>query len=431
MDSLKNGNWHMKQRFVMASICAALLLLFSIDSLAQTVTSTPNSVEIQNLQPVVLRITKSDGSNDSERMGRVESVKVGDQLAKFHKDAEGITITPPKLPVGTQSVKLFDKDNNEIEKGQLVYQSVSSGGANAQSIQELSRRNEEARRDQLVKSNWYYLLVTLMFIAVLVPFVFAIYRGTSGSPALGNRPLGLPVGSFRSILAYSLVAYMGFFVLTSILSVSQFAPPEFLLGIVATVIGFYFGSRSSDEGETIQKAGIVRGIVRNGTKPSRGAMVKFKRSADGTEPYSRISDLDGRFELRGATPGKYKVCASLTGYNPSDEQEISVVEGSDHEIEILIKSAVGSQQQPSQTGIVQGTVTKPDGTPAPQASIVLTQGGSEKFKKTADGSGRYKIDGVTVGEYNVEATLSPHNPSDKATVKVISNGQHTVDLRLK
>ena len=75
-----------------------------------------------------------------------------------------------------------------------------------------------------------------------------------------------------------------------------------------------------------------------GANPARGAIVKLKRSADGTEPYSRISDLDGRFELRGATPGKYKVCASLTGSNPSDDQEISVAEGSDHEIEILIKS---------------------------------------------------------------------------------------------
>ena len=60
MDYLKNENWNMRQRFVMAFIFTALLLLSTIDGFAQTVTSTPNSVEIQNLQPVVLRITKSD-----------------------------------------------------------------------------------------------------------------------------------------------------------------------------------------------------------------------------------------------------------------------------------------------------------------------------------------------------------------------------------
>ena len=80
--------------------------------------------------------------------------------------------------------------------------------------------------------------------------------------------------------------------------------------------------------------------------------------------------------------------------------------------------------------MVQGTVTKPDGTPAPQASIVFTQGGLEKFKKTTDVSGKYKIDAVAIGEYNVEASLSPHNPSKKATVKVTSSGQHAVDLEL-
>lgn len=287
---------------------------------------------------------------------------------------------------------------------------------------------EEERREKLVGSNWYFLLVTLMFGAVLFPFVVAIYRGTSGSAATGNRPLGLPVGSFRSILAYSLVAYMGFYVLTSILSVSLFAPPDFLSGIVATVIGFYFGSRSGDEGVAGLNTGTVRGIVRQGTSPAAGAVVRFKRSDDNTEPYSRIAEVNGRFELSGAKPGKYKVRASLAG-SASDEQEVSVTEGSDHEIEILIKSA--GAPPPPQTGTVQGTVTKPDGTAAPQASVVLSQGGAKKFEKTTDAGGKYKIDAVAAGDYEVEASLAPHTPSDKAKVKVTPNGQHTVDLKLK
>lgn len=205
-----------------------------------------------------------------------------------------------------------------------------------QDLARLRAIQEEARRDKLASYNWYYVLVSLMFFAVLVPFVLAIYRGTSGSPATNNRPLGLPVGSFRSILAYSLVAYLGFYVLTSILSVSLFAPPDFLLGIVATVIGFYFGSRAGGDEETSTKTGTVRGIVRQGTFPARGALIRFRRTDDNTVPYSRLSDLDGRFELRGAKPGGYIVSASLTGAQPSPDQEISVAEGSDHEIEINI-----------------------------------------------------------------------------------------------
>ncbi|MBU4260572.1 MAG: carboxypeptidase-like regulatory domain-containing protein [Proteobacteria bacterium] len=418
MDSKKNVNWNTKRWFIMTVICSALLLLFGSDCSAQTVTLTPGSVEIAKLQPIVLHITKADGSSDSVCINQVAFVKVGDQLALFQKDAERITITPPKLTPGKQFVQLLDKDYREIAKGELIYQNVSSGG-------------EEARRNQLANSNWYYILVSCMFLCVLGPFVLAIYRGTSGSHTTGHRPLGLPVGSFRSILAYSLVAYLGFFVLTSILSVSQFAPPDFLLGIVATVIGFYFGSRAGDEGEASQKTGTVLGIVRYGTNPARGASVKFKRSADGTEPYSRISDLEGRFVLKGAAPGKYKVCASLTGSSPSDEQEISVAEGSDHEIEILIKSSDSVPPLTPQTGTVQGTVMKPDGTPAPQATVVFTQEGVEKAKKTTDTTGKYKIDTVAVGDYDIEASLSPYNPSEKLKVKVTSAEQSSIDLKLE
>ena len=430
MDSSKNGNWSTRRRFVMAFICPALLLLLGSDVSAQKVTAKSDSVDPAKRQPVVLQITKADGSIDPALIEQVQSVKVGDKQVTFKKDAEGITITPPELSLGTQPVQLLDSANKVIAQGELRYQSESSGD-NGLSIQELTRRREETRRDRLVGYNWYYILVTLMFLAVVGPFVLAIFRGTSHARGPDNRPLGLPVGSFRSILAYSLVAYLGFYVLTSILSVSQFTPPDFLLGIVATVIGFYFGSRSGDEGEASPNTGTVRGIVRQVTNPARGATVKFKRSADGTEPYSRISDLDGRFELRGAAPGKYEVTASLTGFTPSDAQEIAIAGGSDHEIEIVIKSAVPAPQPSAQTGTVQGTVTKPDGTPAPQASVVFSQGSVEKFKETTDASGKYKIDTMAAGEYDVEASLVPHTPSATAKVQVTSGGQHTVDLQLR
>jgi hypothetical protein len=311
---------------------------------------------------------------------------------------------------------------------------TATPGTDERVTQDLARLrtvNEENRREKLVASSWYYLLVTVMFGALLFPFIVAIYRGTSGSAATGNRPLGLPVGSFRAILAYSLVAYLGFYILTSVLSVSLFAPPDFLLGIVATVIGFYFGSRSGDGGEENLKTGTVRGLVRQGTSPARGAVIKFRRSDDGTEPYSRITDVDGRFELRGAKPGKYKVSASLTGSTPSDEQEIAIAEGSDHEIEFLMKSVTTPPSEPMQTGTVQGTVTKPDGTPAPQANVVLLQEGVKKYEKATDINGTFKIDNVAAGDYDAEASLSPHITSDKAKVRVTANGQHNVGLALK
>jgi hypothetical protein len=397
---------------------------------AQTViTVTPNSVDPVKPQQVTLQI-KTNGASDLALVGQVQSVNVSDKpAADLKKEGDVIKITPPSLDPGPKILQLLDSAKNVLATGELVYKSESKGGDNrSQTLEEQRSQSAEARRDALTKYTWYYLLVTGMFLAVLVPFVLAIYRGTSGSASTNNRPLGLPVGSFRSILAYSLVAYLGFYILTSILSVSTFPPPDFLLGIVATVIGFYFGSRTGEEGEASEKTGIVRGSVRQGTNPARGAIIKFKRTDDGKEPYSRISDVDGRFELRGAKPGKYKVSASLTGSTPSDEQEVAVAEGSDHEIELVIKAAAPPAPQ---TGTVQGAVTKPSGDAAPQATVTLSQGGVKKFEKTADATGKYKIDAVPVGDYDVEALLAGNANSDKVKVTITANGQHNVALQLK
>ncbi len=198
------------------------------------------------------------------------------------------------------------------------------------------------------------------------------------------------------MVAFTLVASLATYILASIVTISDFSPPDFLLGIVATVIGFYFGSRSGEEGAAEPKAGTVRGTVRKDGKPASGARVKFKRTDD-TEPYSRITDVEGRFELRGARPGKYKVTAELTGAPASAEQEVTAAEGSDHEIEIVIKT----------TGTVEGTVMKADGTTLAAGSTVeLSQAGVKKSTKTADATGKYKFENVPAGDYEIQASLT-------------------------
>ena len=327
------------------SLSIAMILRLSCITFAQTptITLTPAFVDSANPARVVVGVVKADGSPDADAIARIKGVTVDGSAVQLQpSDGNPLTFQPPKLTAaGVKAVLFLDSANREIARAALEYRAAggtAEGGA-ASRIDDQIRLQEQSRRDRLAGSYWYYFLISMMFLFVLGPFVLAIYRGTSGSIITQRRPLGLPVGSFRSILAYSLVAYLGFYVLTSILSVSVFAPPDFLLGIVATVIGFYFGSRSSDEGEASAKTATVRGIVRQGTSPVGGALVKFKRSADGVEPYSRISDVNGRFELNGAATGKYTVQASLTGSAASDAQEITLSEGSDHEIQLVIGSA--------------------------------------------------------------------------------------------
>jgi Carboxypeptidase regulatory-like domain len=321
-------------------VCLAAVGLATF-ACGQTITANPTSVDPARPAKVTLTITPPDTAKGL--IEKVEAVTVGGQPATIgSKDAAKGTleITPPSLTAtGDQPLELLDKDKASLAKGTLRYTPAPDQGAGDE--HSLSREQQEyrweARRDKLAEYDAYYFLVTMIFLFVLVPFVAAVYRATRATDGAEGRPLGLPVGSFRSILAYTLVTYLGFYVLSSILSLTPFGPPEFLLGTVSTVIGFYFGSRSGEEAETkAGKTGIVRGRVRDGEKPAAGARVAFARGTDGAAVYTRFSDVEGRFEVTGVLVGKYIVQASVAGPRSSKPQEVTVVEGADLEIEILI-----------------------------------------------------------------------------------------------
>jgi cation transport ATPase len=106
---------------------------------------------------------------------------------------------------------------------------------------------EQARQTELTGSFWFPASIILMFAAVLLGFGYTITRAIRFSKETFRSPTGMPEGSLRAMLAFMLVTFLGFYVLASILSFSAFKLPEALLGIIATVIGFYFGSRTSEE----------------------------------------------------------------------------------------------------------------------------------------------------------------------------------------
>lgn len=326
-------------RFALLLLCPGLLLLFSSGVRAQVVKVTANPSSIADAakpSPVVLHVTKADNSDvDQTFNDQFGSVKVGDTTVQHQFDAAkgDITITPPASLTGAQKVQLLNKTGQPLGETTVQYPAATgSTGSNAGGNPDRLGQ----RIDDQVKSWWYRGVMALLFAALLLPFSLTLVRVIRFSRSSFRNPLGFPVGSFRAMLAYTLVAYLGFYILTSILTVSAFPPPDSLLGIVATVVGFYFGTRSTEETTDPGVSGIVRGIVRLGTNPARGATVKFKRE-DGTEPYIRITDVDGHFVVVGVKAGKYKVRAEITGSLPSDPVDVTVSEGSDQEIAITIK----------------------------------------------------------------------------------------------
>lgn len=195
----------------------------------------------------------------------------------------------------------------------------------------------ECRRDGLAKSGWFIFTIILLFALLLGPFAWIIIRAVKYSSATYRSPLGLPEGSLRAMLAYTLVAFVGFYILASILSFSAFEPPPFLLGIVATVIGFYFGSRTGeDKGAGTRTVGIVQGDVTDKTAaPAGGANVELSQS--GGKKLTQKADANGKYKFDNVSAGDYDIQASLTPHMPSDLAKVKVTAGATQTVNLTLK----------------------------------------------------------------------------------------------
>ena len=142
------------------------------------------------------------------------------------------------------------------------------------------------------------------------------------------------------MLAFLLVAFLGFYVYASVLSLSDFKLPEALLGIIATVIGFYFGSRSVEgagAGARSEQTGSVDGSVldNNGT-PAGGATVDLSQA--GVKKLTQPADLSGKFKFDNVPIGDYEIQASKSGHTPSDSAKAKVTTGRTQTVNLKLKS---------------------------------------------------------------------------------------------
>jgi hypothetical protein len=195
-------------------------------------------------------------------------------------------------------------------------------------------------RAKLVQSNWYPIAVSLLFGALLIGFAATIIRVILRSKSSFRSPLGLPDGSLRAMLAFMLVAFLGFYVYASILSLSDFRLPESLLGIIATVIGFYFGSRSAEGAAaataTAGRTGSVDGtVVDSANSPASGATIELSQA--GARKLTQTADQSGKFKFDNVPIGDYDIQASKTGSAPSDSAKVKVTAGGTQTVNLKLK----------------------------------------------------------------------------------------------
>jgi hypothetical protein len=304
---------------IAVSLIAQLLLASAAVAQAPPVQQTTRAVpivvapiEVDASAPGEIVITP-DAAADPDVLKRVDHATVDGESVEVRRSGATFVLTPPPLGPGLKVLQLRDAAEAVLAETQIEFRGAPAAPT-------------EERRQVIAQSNWFYALVTLLFAAIVVPFSFGIvatvWRGSAGASAMG-QPLGLPEGTVRAVLAFLLVAYLGFYVLASVLSVSEFKPPEFLSGIVATVIGFYFGTRSNGpSGATTTTAGTitsattvstgrVAGTVVDSTgAPVAKATVMLSDAARPTIPAAMVETaVDGSYMLEAIEPGAYTLVA--------------------------------------------------------------------------------------------------------------------------
>jgi hypothetical protein len=83
-------------------------------------------------------------------------------------------------------------------------------------------------------------------------------------------------------------------------------------------------------------------------------------------------------------------------------------------------------------GRIEGKVTDPKGAAIPGATVTVTnQSTKQTFSAVTDGQGRYKVEGLPAGTYDVSVNAKGFKDSQQADIKVEDDSVKPVDLRLE
>lgn len=152
---------------------------------------------------------------------------------------------------------------------------------------------------------------------------------------------------------------------------------------------------------------ILRGRVEDllGRPLPSAAVTIVEHRGAGSSSGSEGVDAEGRFERTAIQPGRLTLSARADGFRER-ETSLTVEPGAVIE-ELRLVLEPGAQ--------VAGRVTRPDGSPCPEARVSLEHSGLDRFWGRGDGSvsgpdGSYRLGGIEPGEHLFVASLGSFRP---------------------
>lgn len=170
------------------------------------------------------------------------------------------------------------------------------------------------------------------------------------------------------------------------------------------------GRRMNDR----QHAALVSGRVNDSNHSSvlKGSVVLWKEGRGTPAPFS-----DGRYAVTVTEPGKYRVELKGPGYAKSS-QEVQIEQGQVYKLDFTLAPG----------GVIKGIVTDASGKPVSDGDVFYRDG-KMSYGVPIEKDGKYRIEGLTPGQYKVSVMLDSKESSK--TGQATAGAETVLDFVLK
>jgi RNA polymerase sigma factor (sigma-70 family) len=207
---------------------------------------------------------------------------------------------------------------------------------------------------------------------------------------------------------------------------------------ISPKLSAYIRSNESTQVELIlEQGGRITGILYDATQnlPVPKARIYYQQEGIlGGLPLA-WTDKQGRFELEGLAPGRWKIGTNRGEWNLDPEHHANSKEMMPIPVEVLPGETVANLElyatpgkwATSEGGVLAGRVLNASGRALPKAAVWLVVNGSER-RIEADDAGRYRFERLSAGKCTVYAAHPKEDHYGTAKVTLERKGAEQLDL---